>query len=258
LINLAPESFGYKSLATKLRWLDRMAERDGVERYAESAAFLRFPHELKARLFDQAVWGRLQAEESERLLQEHFTDGAAQAFLDKMLHTDCMTRLADHQLPIVDKMSMAHSLETRSPFLDRRVVEFAMRIPASWQMQSHRIKYITRQLGERYLSKKLLYRKQQGFGFPLGLWLRGSLRPLIENTVAESRLAETGVFRREEMARLVREHVGGKFDHNYRLWMLFNPELWYRHYIDRQTVGQLEEWIARARHPRQTAVRTAA
>ena len=160
-------------------------------------------------------------------------------------------------MPIVDKMSMAHSLETRSPFLDRRVVEFAMRIPASWQMKSRRIKYITRKLGERYLPKELLYRKKQGFGFPLGLWLRESLRPLIENTVAQSRLVETGIFRREEMARLVREHVDGKVDHNYRLWMLFNLELWYRHYIDRQTVGQLEDWVTRARDARQAAVGTA-
>jgi len=247
LLGLVPESFGYKSLATKLRWVDQMAEHDGVERYAESAAFLRFPHEFKARLFNERVWGDLERQESEGLLAEFFTDGAAEAFVDKMLHTDCMTRLADHQLPIVDKMSMAHGLETRSPFLDRRVVEFAMRIPANWQMKSRRIKYITRKLGERYLSKELLYRKKQGFGFPLGLWLRESLRPLIENTVAQSRLVEAGVFRREEMARLVREHVEGKIDHNYRLWMLFNLELWYRHYIDRQSVGQLEDWVDAAR-----------
>ena len=115
---------------------------------------------------------------------------------------------------------------------------------------AHGLHNITRKLGERYLSKDLLYRKKQGFGFPLGLWLRESLRPLIENTVAESRLAEVGIFRRQEMARLVAEHVEGKIDHNYRLWMLFNLELWYRRYIDRQTVGQLEEWVDRARSSR--------
>ena len=61
LLGLIPESFGYKSLATKLRWLDRMADREGVERYAESAAFLRFPHESKSRLFTEQTWEYLPA-----------------------------------------------------------------------------------------------------------------------------------------------------------------------------------------------------
>jgi asparagine synthase (glutamine-hydrolysing) len=72
-----------------------------------------------------------------------------------------MTRLADHQLPIVDKMSMAHSLEARNPFLDRRVAAYAMRIPSELQVASRRIKYVTRRLGERYLPADLLYREKQ-------------------------------------------------------------------------------------------------
>jgi asparagine synthase (glutamine-hydrolysing) len=246
LLRLVPESFGYKSLASRLRWLDGMAERSGVARYAESAAFLRFPHEMKARLFTEQAWGRLRSEESERLLEEFFEDGSASAFVDKMLHADCMTRLADHQLPIVDKMSMAHGLEARSPFLDRRVVEFALRLPAEWKMRARRIKYLTRKLGERYLSRELLYRKKQGFGFPLGLWFRGALRPLVERVAEDSRLAALGVFRRDEMRRLVAEHVGGRVDHSYRLWLLFNIELWQRHYIDEEPLAALDAWIADA------------
>lgn len=247
ILRLVPERFGYKSLATKLRWLDRMAELDGVARYAESAAFLRFPHAMKAQLFTENVWSKLGVNESEQLLTEFFCDGCATSFLDKMLHADCMTRLADHQLPIVDRMSMAHSLEARSPFLDRRVVEFAMRIPSAWQMKRRRIKYMTRKLGERYLSRELLYRKKQGFGFPLALWMRGELKNLIRRTVEDSRMVEAGIFRRDEMHRLVEEHIGGQIDHNYRLWMLFNIELWFRHFIEGDSVVELESWVDRAR-----------
>jgi len=247
LVALVPESFGYKSWATKLRWLDRMAEKDDVARYAESAAFLRFPHAFKERLFAPAVWRELSARESERLLDEYFRDGAAHSFVDRMLHADCMTRLAEHLLPIVDRMAMAHSLEARSPFLDRRVAEFAMRIPAAWKMKRRRIKYVTRKLGERYLPRDLLYRKKQGFGFPLGLWLRGELRPLVERVVGESRLVEAGIFRREELRRLADEHLGGRVDHNYRLWLLFNVELWYRHFFDGASVAALERWVDEAR-----------
>jgi asparagine synthase (glutamine-hydrolysing) len=247
LFRLVPESFGYKSFATKLRWLDEMAEKGGVARYAESAAFLRFPHALKGALFEEGLWRRLEPGASETLLETYFADGSATAFVDKMLHADLMTRLADHQLPIVDRMAMAHSLEVRNPFLDHRVAEFAMRIPAEWKMKARRIKYVTRKLGERYLSRELLYRKKQGFGFPLALWFRGALKGLMLKTVQESHLAADGIFRRDGMSRLVEEHLGGRIDHNYRLWMIFNLELWYRHFMEREPVPRLDEWVDRSR-----------
>ena len=220
-----------------------MADHSGVERYAYSAAYLRFPHPLKAGIFASEHWAKLQEQESEGLLGEYFSDGCADEFVDKMLHADCMTRLADHQLPIVDRMSMAHSLEVRNPFLDRRIARFAMRIPASWKMRSRQIKYVTRKLGERYLPRDLLMRKKQGFGFPLALWLRGELRPLMENVVEDSRLVEAGLFRRDGMRRLLDEHLNGGIDHNFRLWMLFNVELWYRHFIEGTDTAALGEWI---------------
>ena len=247
LIRRVPESFGYNSIAAKLRWLDDVSERDGVSRYAESAAFLRFPHSLKSALFTGEIWKTLGEEEGEGILGQYFSDGRVSSLVDKMLHTDCMTRLAEHQLPIVDRMAMAHSLEVRNPFLDRRVAEYAMRIPSHLKMKRRRIKYMTRKMGERYLPKDLLYRKKQGFGFPLGIWLRGELRGLIQMVVETSRMVEEGIFQREEMRRLLREHLEGQVDHSYRLWMLFNLELWYRHFIDLEPVQSLQEWVRESR-----------
>jgi asparagine synthase (glutamine-hydrolysing) len=209
-----------------------------------SAAFLRFPHARKQALFTPSAWSVVGQTMSERLLEQYFTDGSAAAFIDRMLHADCMTRLADHQLPIVDKMSMAHSLELRSPLLDRRVVEFAMRIPAHLKLKNRRIKYLTRTLAERYLPHELVNRPKQGFGFPLALWLRGRLRPLLDRVARESRLAEAGVFRGEEIQRLANEHCNGNIDHNYRLWMIFNVEMFWRHYVENTSVETLEGWIA--------------
>lgn len=246
LLKLFPESFGYKSFATKLLWVDKMADSNGYERYANSAAFLRYPHTMKENLFTHSAWSKVCDERSEELLREYFEDGKAEAFIDKMLYADLSTRMADHQLPIVDKMSMSQSLEVRSPFLDRRVVDFAMKIPASWQMKGRRLKYIPRKLGERYLSKELLYRKKQGFGFPLALWFRSSLKPLIQQVVDESTLVEEGIFKRSGMQRIVDEHIKGDTDHNYRLWMLFNLELFYRHYINSESLDSLDGWIDKA------------
>lgn len=247
LIKRFPDDFGYNTLANKLRWLDEMADRRGFERYAHSAAFLRFPHWRKQALFTQSSWDSLEQTASEQLLEQYFADGSAAAHLDRMLHADCMSRLADHQLPIADKMSMVHSLELRSPLLDRRIAEFAMHLPASLKLKSRRIKYFTRKLGEKYLPQELLYRPKQGFGFPIAQWLRGELRPLLNRTLEESRLADAGIFDRQAMQRLANEHIAGTDDHNYRLWMLFNIEIFWRHHIEGTSVEALENWIGTAR-----------
>jgi asparagine synthase (glutamine-hydrolysing) len=247
LVRRLPDSFGYNSLTAKIRWLDEMADSSGFERYANSAAYLRFPQAAKRRLFTDSAWSQASSVVSEELLRQYFEDGCAEQTLDRMLHVDAMTRLSDNQLPITDRMSMAHSLELRSPFVDRRVAEFAMRIPAAMKLKHRRLKYVTRRLAERYLPRALVHRPKKGFGFPLALWLRGPLQPMIQRTIDDSRLAEAGLLRREEMQRMHDEHASGRVDHNYRLWMVFNLEVFWRHFVDREPVGRVEEWVARAR-----------
>jgi asparagine synthase (glutamine-hydrolysing) len=247
LVRAMPDSFGYNTITAKLRWLDEMADSSGFERYANSAAYLRFPHAAKQRLFTPAAWRAAGTVVSEQLLRQYFDDGSAEQTLDRMLHADCMTRLSANQLPITDRMSMAHSLELRSPLVDRRVAEFAMRIPAAMKLKHNRLKYVTRQLAERYLPRALVRRPKKGFGFPLAIWLRGPLRPMMQRIIDESRLVEEGLFRREELQKMQDEHAGGRIDHNYRLWMVFNLEVFWRHFLDHEPVARVEEWVARSR-----------
>lgn len=247
LFRVMPDSFGYNSVTAKLRWLDHVSDSEGFDRYAESAAYLRFPHSAKRRLFTVDAWRSVGLEVSEQLLRQYFSDGCAEQALDQILHADCMTRLSENQLPIVDRMSMAHSLELRSPFVDRRIAEFAMRIPAGLKLKRRQLKYVTRKLGERYLPRALVHRPKKGFGFPLALWLRGPLQRMMQCAIDESRLVAAGLFRREELQRLHDEHCAGRVDHNYRLWMAFNLEVFWRHFLDREPVERLEEWVARAR-----------
>jgi asparagine synthase (glutamine-hydrolysing) len=250
---LLPDSFGYNTLTAKLRWLDRIADSEGFQRYADSSAYLRFPHAMKAGLFTRAAWAGLEREVSERLLARYFEDGCATQFLDKVLHADCATRLAENQLPIVDKLSMAHSLELRSPFLDRRVAQFAMQIPASLKLKQRRLKYVARELGRRHLPRAIVERPKKGFGFPFALWIHGPLRELMQNTIRESRLAAEGIFRVEPMQQMLDEHVAGRMDHNYRLWMLFNLEIFWRHYIAGESIASLEGWVSSRRGMRRAA-----
>ncbi len=248
LFKAIPDSFGYNSVTAKLRWIDRMADSKGFERYADSVAHLRFPQALKAELFTAAHWPALERDASEQLMRRFFDDGCASDFVDKMLHVDCQTRLTENQLPTVDRMSMAHSLELRSPFLDRRVAEFAMRIPAALKLKNGQIKYVTRKLAARFLPDNIVNRPKKGFGFPLALWLRGPLQGLMQRTISESRLVDAGLFRREALQRMQDEHVASRMDHNYRLWMIFNLEIFWRHNFDGEDIASLEQWVDEAHH----------
>lgn len=241
-----PESFGYKSIAARLRWLDRMADTSGFERVAGSLCHLRFDHDTKQALFDGDAQAAL-ARQGASYMHDLFDDGAASDFIDKMLHVDCQTRLAENQLPTVDRMSMAHGLELRSPFLDRRVATFAMRLPASLKLRRGRLKYLPRMLAARHFGHKLADRPKQGFGFPLALWIRGPLRGLMLRLLDESRFVSAGLFRREVLATMLHEHLDGRQDHNYRLWMWFNLEVFWRTWIESDPVEVTEEWIRSAR-----------
>jgi asparagine synthase (glutamine-hydrolysing) len=243
LVRQLPDSFGYKDFIHKLRWLVAMSQSSAGERYAQSAVFLRFSHAHKQALYTEALWrtvGNLISEES--LLRFFEADNASEP-IDKMLYTDVKTRLADHLLMISDRMTMAYGLESRSPFADQKVAEFVATIPAELKLRGSRLKYIQRQIAREYLPNTLIKRPKQGFGFPLARWFKYELRDLTVHIFLNSRLASAGYFRQEAISTLLSEHLSGRFDHNYRLWLLLNLELWYRQFIDGFSRNDLTEML---------------
>jgi asparagine synthase (glutamine-hydrolysing) len=247
LIGLVPESFGYKSLAQKLHWLNEMSLLSAGNRYAASMSFLRFSDDAKAALFTAEARRALDGEDSGAKILAHFDAGDGVELVDRMLYTDLLTRIPDHLLPIVDRMSMAHGLEARPPLLEHRMVEFAASLPVGLKLRGTTLKYALRQVARRYLPESLITRPKQGFGFPLAHWMRGELRPLLEEMVRTSRFADAGVFDRRFMAGLLEEHVGGKRDHNFRLWVLLNLEIWHRQFIDGESRDEVQDWIQATR-----------
>ncbi|MEM1385724.1 MAG: asparagine synthase C-terminal domain-containing protein, partial [Pseudomonadota bacterium] len=171
----------------------------------------------------------------------------ADDIVDRMLYTDLMTRMPDQLLVTVDRMSMAHSLETRAPLIDHRLVEFAATIPGEMKLRRNRIKHLLRKVSERYLPRELIYRRKQGFGFPLGMWMRGDLRGFVEELIASSRFVEMGIFDPNYMRALLDEHVSGRVDHSYRLWLLVSLEFWYRLKIEQEDIESLSHEIAARR-----------
>ncbi len=104
------------------------------------------------------------------------------------------------------------------------------------KLRGRNLKYLLKKVASRYLPDELIHRKKQGFGFPLGLWMRNELSGFLRNLVRQSRFAELGLFDGAYMKRITEEHITGQADHNYRLWILINLEFWYRLYFEGESV----------------------
>lgn len=243
MINLVPESYGYKSLAQKASWVNEMSFYDRGERYAHSMSFLRFTPDAKENLFNHDFRKKIVDDDSVGMILRYFNAENADDLVDRMLFTDLMTRMPDHLLSIVDRMSMAHSLESRPPLMDHKVIEFAASIPASMKLKGKSLKHILKKVASRYLPNELIYRKKQGFSFPIGVWLRTDLKNFVHNLFEQSRFVELGYFNKSYLDQIVNEHMEGKVDHNFRLWILINMEFWYRLYFEDESVDSLNNLV---------------
>ena len=127
---------------------------------------------------------------------------------------------------------MANSLEARSPLLDHRLVEFCAALPSSYKLRGRTSKWLLRRLMRDRLPAAILTRPKMGFGVPVGEWLRGQLRPLLDDTVLSDRALQRGYFDPDGVRGLVDEHVSRRADRTAHVWALLMLELWFRAFVD--------------------------
>ncbi len=130
-----------------------------------------------------------------------------------------------------DQMSMAASIESRVPFLDHPLAEFAARMPERMKLRGMTTKWVLRQAMKDRLPEEILSRKKMGFPVPVGSWFRGAWRHLLDEFVVSERALSRGLFTPDVVRRLVAGHVGGE-NHTERLWALLTLEIWQRIFID--------------------------
>jgi asparagine synthase (glutamine-hydrolysing) len=146
---------------------------------------------------------------------------------------DTVTYLPGDLLPKVDRMSMAHALEVRSPLLDYRVHEFAAHLPNRLRWHRAEGKVLLKRLAaSRGLPTDLVHRRKQGFGIPIGHWFRDGLRGWISDLLAPDTIRARGLIRPEAASTLLADHQAGLSDNTVRLWNLAALELWFRAHID--------------------------
>ena len=159
---------------------------------------------------------------------EHWLPESAAAPLARAFHVYVRQFMLDDILVKVDRCSMLHSLEVRAPFLDRDVAEFAARLPVRHKLHGFKRKYLLKKAFADLLPPEILHRNKRGFQIPVAAWLRGRMRPLMEDLLSEARLREQGIFNPRAVRALMNEHISGRADLRKPLWTLLVFQLWWQ------------------------------
>ena len=170
---------------------------------------------------------------------------ASSTLLDRLLYADMKTYLVE-LLMKQDQMSMAASIESRVPFLDHKLVEFATSLPDSWKLSGLTTKRVLREAMKTVLPASILNRPKMGFPVPLGQWLRGAWNGVAADVLLDRQSRERGVIDPAGVERLLRDHAAGRTNGTERIWSLLNLELWFRTFIDKQGAQTLS--IPQAAH----------
>jgi asparagine synthase (glutamine-hydrolysing) len=189
-----------------------------------------FPRSMQRRMFTRSTVEQISDPDPYTRQNAWLDKCDAEDALDQLLYADTKTYL--HELLMKqDQMSMAASIESRVPFLDHKLVEFAAKMPREMKLRDGNTKWILRQAMKGILPAQILERPKMGFPVPVGAWFRGKFKHIVDEYVLGERAVARGIFDPPFVASLVAEHNSG-VNHDERIWALVNFEIWQRRFFD--------------------------
>jgi asparagine synthase (glutamine-hydrolysing) len=203
----------------------------GPERYLDAGTFFR--RDDMKKLFQPEVYELFSQYEPWRAKAEYLESGNGH-WLSDLQGLDMKNYLPLDILTKVDRMSMAHSIETRVPLLDHKLVEFAATIPPEMNLRGGTTKYILKRAMRGILPDSIIDRPKRGFAVPLGYWFRGKLGAYVRDLLLGDRSTRRGFFNGGHIENLVSRHERGE-NLDLQLWTLISFELWSRAFLDRGT-----------------------
>ncbi len=158
--------------------------------------------------------------------------------MERMIYKELQLRLPELLLMRVDKITMAASVEARVPFLDHKLVEFAMSLPQWMKYSKGDTKHILKRALKGVVPDRVLERRKQGFAAPINEWMLDRLGAFVESSVLNSPLRRRGFFDYDFIGRMLTDHRSGRANNSFLLWSLLNLSLWYDHWIENGNTGE--------------------
>lgn len=204
--------------------------RTSVEAYFHSMSLIRDPE--RSRLYSDGFRAELGGYSAIDVFNRHAARAGTDDPLGLIQYIDLHTYLVGDINTKVDRASMAHSLEVREPLMDHPLVEWLATLPSTLKLKRGEGKYLLKKAMEPYLPRDIMYRPKMGFAVPLARWFRGPLKQRVRDSLLDGRIAESGWFNQEVIARIVEQHESGRRDHSTPLWTLLMYDAFLRNVMD--------------------------
>ena len=188
--------------------------------------------DVRATLLTEKITNNASDPLGEAVLREYLCDREDRDLLDRAADLDVGGYLPEYQLCYMDRMSMAHGLEVRSPLCDYNLVDFITSLPPNYRLRGRRSKHIFKEVAVDWIPRCIVNRRKRGFDSPIGQWIKGELRDFAKTFLSQENLRRSGLLNPKQVAKLLGEHLSGRRNYSLQLWSILALEAWYRMYIE--------------------------
>ena len=231
-----PASEGKMSWDLKIQRFVQNARRDPLAAHVGWRSI--FSEDMKRQLYadgqtdaSSTATDEPPVRDSVELMRRYFNRYAGDDLLNRLMYVDMKVSLADDMLAKVDRTSMAHGLEVRVPLLDHQLVEWMSRLPSTYKVHGLRLKHLLKQVARELLPPAIVDRPKAGFHVPIPAWLKGELRPLVEQQLSPAAVERQGVFDPRFVQSLLQAHQAGRQNYSRNIWGLLMFSLRYDRYV---------------------------